>query len=118
LGQTPRTFLSQQAFLSVFQTSLRRQFTFKVSAKDVKKIRDETGAPLIECKKALEKFEGDMTQAKALLRERHFHAAGKKADNESNISVYGKNSLYSTRNRRDVNPRFKIGDFGKVYLRD
>jgi len=43
----------------------------------------------MECKKALEQFLGDHEQAKQLLRERHFIAAGKKEGNESSIAVYG-----------------------------
>ena len=36
----------------------------KVSAKLVKELRDLTGAPLMDCKKALESTAGDIGQAK------------------------------------------------------
>ena len=41
-----------------------------VSAKEVKQLRDKTGAGPLDCKKALEQFEGDMEQAAAFLREK------------------------------------------------
>lgn len=58
-------------------------------AKEVKSLRQSTGAPLMECKKALEKFLGDHSQATQYLRERQFIAAGKKEGNESTVGVYG-----------------------------
>ena len=41
-----------------------------VSAKEVKKLRDKTGAGPLDCKKALERFDGDMEGAAAFLREK------------------------------------------------
>ena len=41
-----------------------------VSAKEVKQLRDKTGAGPLDCKKALEQFDGDMEQAAAFLREK------------------------------------------------
>ena len=41
-----------------------------VSAKEVKKLREKTGAGPLDCKKALEKFDGDMEQAAEFLREK------------------------------------------------
>ena len=41
-----------------------------VSAKEVKQLRDKTGAGPLDCKKALEQFDGDMDQAAAFLREK------------------------------------------------
>ena len=41
-----------------------------VGAKEVKKLREKTGAGPLDCKKALEKFDGDMEQAAEFLREK------------------------------------------------
>jgi elongation factor Ts len=49
----------------------------------VKRLRDETGAPMMECKRALQEADGDFEEAKRLLRERGIAAAGKKAGRET-----------------------------------
>lgn len=49
------------------------------TAADVKKLRDETDAPMMECKSALEEAGGDFERAKEILREKGKAAAGKKA---------------------------------------
>lgn len=41
-----------------------------VSAKEVKQLRDKTGAGPLDCKNALEQFNGDMDQAAEFLREK------------------------------------------------
>ena len=41
-----------------------------VSAKEVKQLRDKTGAGPLDCKKALEQFDGDMDLAAEFLREK------------------------------------------------
>jgi elongation factor Ts len=41
-----------------------------VSAKEVKQLRDKTGAGPLDCKKALEKYDGDMDAAAEYLREK------------------------------------------------
>ncbi|MBS1706087.1 MAG: translation elongation factor Ts [Armatimonadetes bacterium] len=50
-----------------------------VSAQDVKRLRDDTDAPMGECKAALEEAGGDFERAKAILREKGKAAAGKRA---------------------------------------
>ncbi len=50
-----------------------------ISAKDVKALRDQTGAGMMDCKKALTDAEGDSEQALDLLRERGLSKAGKRA---------------------------------------
>ena len=45
----------------------------------VKRLRDETGAGMMECKRALQETNGDFDAAKRLLRKRGMAAAGKKA---------------------------------------
>lgn len=49
------------------------------TAADVKKLRDETDAPMMECKSALEEAGGDFDKAKQVLREKGKASAGKKS---------------------------------------
>ena len=50
-----------------------------ISAKDVKALRDHTGAGMMDCKRALADAEGDTDKALGLLRERGLAKAGKRA---------------------------------------
>ena len=50
-----------------------------ISAKDVKALRDRTGAGMMDCKRALQDANGDLEQAERLLRERGMAAAAKRA---------------------------------------
>jgi len=51
-----------------------------VSAAEVKKLRDRTGAGMMDCKRALEEAGGDMDKAVDILREKGLAKAAKKAD--------------------------------------
>lgn len=51
-----------------------------VNAADVKTLRERTGAGMLDCKKALEEANGDLTRAAELLREKGLSAAAKKGD--------------------------------------
>jgi elongation factor Ts len=51
----------------------------EISAKLVKELRDQTGAGMMDCKRALQETGGDLEAAKKLLRERGMAAAGKRA---------------------------------------
>jgi elongation factor Ts len=51
-----------------------------ISAADVKSLREKTGAGMLDCKKALEEANGDLTKAGVLLREKGLAAAAKKGD--------------------------------------
>ncbi|WP_281887580.1 translation elongation factor Ts [Paenibacillus sp. YYML68] len=51
-----------------------------VSASAVKELREKTGAGMLDCKKALEEANGDLTKASELLREKGLAAAAKKSD--------------------------------------
>ena len=51
----------------------------EISAKDVKALRDQTGAGMMDCKTALKDSEGDVERAMDLLRERGLSKAGKRA---------------------------------------
>jgi elongation factor Ts len=50
-----------------------------VSIEQVKKLREMSGAPMMECKRALEEAQGDMEQAFTILRKRGQATAAKKA---------------------------------------
>ena len=54
-----------------------------ISAEDVKKLREQTGAGMLDSKNALEKAKGDVDKAKAILNEAGFAAATKRADRET-----------------------------------
>ena len=51
----------------------------EISAKDVKALRDQTGAGMMDCKAALKDSDGDVERATDLLRERGLSKAGKRA---------------------------------------
>lgn len=55
-----------------------------IKASDVKKIREATGAGMLDCKKALEATDGDWEKALAWLKEKGLANAAKKADRETN----------------------------------
>jgi len=50
-----------------------------ISAADVKKLRELTDAPMMDCKKALEEADGDFDKAVQILREKGASASAKKA---------------------------------------
>jgi elongation factor Ts len=54
-----------------------------ITAADVKKLRQETGAGMMDCKKALEATNGDFSKAQEILREKSLIKADKKADRET-----------------------------------
>lgn len=51
--------------------------------KQVKKLRGETGAGVMECKKALEESKGDLTKAKEVLKKSGLAKAAKKSERET-----------------------------------
>lgn len=53
------------------------------TAADIKNLREETGAGMMDCKKALEESAGDMDQAREWVRQRGLAKAEKKADRET-----------------------------------
>lgn len=65
------------------------------TAADIKKLREQTGAGMLDCKKALEASEGDYDKALAWIDERQLAKAEKKADRETAegyISTYVHNT--------------------------
>ncbi|HEY6969158.1 MAG TPA: translation elongation factor Ts [Candidatus Angelobacter sp.] len=53
--------------------------TVNISAGQVKKLRELTGAPMMDCKNALTEAKGDVEQAQILLRKKGIATAAKKA---------------------------------------
>jgi len=50
---------------------------------DVKKLREQTGAGMLDCKKALEKVDGDFDAALKIVEKRVLERAEKKSDRET-----------------------------------
>jgi translation elongation factor Ts (EF-Ts) len=50
-----------------------------ITAEMIKQLREQTGAGMMDSKKALEQFNGDMEKAAAWLREKGLATAAKKA---------------------------------------
>lgn len=63
--------------------------TTMISAKDVKELRDKTGAGMMDCKKALEETGGDIEKAIDLLRAKGAAKAAKRAEKSANEGVIG-----------------------------
>lgn len=55
----------------------------EITADLVRQLREMTGAPMMDCKRALQDAEGDLEAAKQLLRERGMASASKRAGNET-----------------------------------
>ncbi|KKU89124.1 MAG: Elongation factor Ts [Microgenomates group bacterium GW2011_GWF2_47_9] len=54
-----------------------------ITAQDVKLLRDETGAGIMDAKRALESADGNIEKAKAIIRAKGMERAEKKADRET-----------------------------------
>jgi elongation factor Ts len=63
--------------------------TTTISASEVKKLRDLTGAGMMECKAALTEANGDIEAATTLLRKRGLAAATKKAGRSTSEGLNG-----------------------------
>jgi len=61
----------------------------EISAALVKELRDLTGAPMMECKRALQEANGDIDAAKVLLREKGMAGAAKRAGRETTEGKVG-----------------------------
>lgn len=59
----------------------------KISASDVKKLRDMTGAGMMDCKKALTEAEGDFEKAVEYLRKKGQKLSAKRADRDATEGV-------------------------------
>ena len=54
-----------------------------IKTNDIQKLREETQAPVMECKKALEEAQGDFEKAKLILKKKGELRAEKKQNNET-----------------------------------
>jgi elongation factor Ts len=61
----------------------------EISAKDVKALRDRTGAGMMDCKAALQEAGGDMEKAIDLLRSRGAAKAAKRAERKASEGTIG-----------------------------
>ena len=60
-----------------------------ISAKDVKELRDRTGAGMMDCKKALLEVNGDLEAAIDLLRTKGAAKAAKRSAKSANEGTIG-----------------------------
>jgi len=62
-----------------------------ISAADVKKLRDQTGAGMMDCKAALEEGQGNFEEATTILRKKGLASAAKKAGRATSEGLIGNN---------------------------
>ena len=60
-----------------------------ITAEQVKKLRDQTGAGMMECKNALTEANGDFEEANTILRKRGLASAAKKAGRVATEGLVG-----------------------------
>src|SRR5438034_4630123 len=63
--------------------------TLTITADMVKKLRDQTGAGMMECKAALTEANGDFEEANTILRKRGLASAAKKAGRATGEGLIG-----------------------------
>lgn len=68
-----------------------------ISTEDIKKLRESTGAGILDCRKALESAEGDLDKALDFLREKGLAKAAKRASRNASEGVI---ELYNHGNGR------------------
>src|SRR5438128_2723945 len=61
----------------------------EISAALVKELREQTSAPMMDCKRALQETNGDLDAAKRLLREKGMASAAKRASRETTEGKVG-----------------------------
>src|SRR5918992_5094158 len=76
----------------------------EISAQDVKALRDETGAGMMDCKQALTEAGGDLEAAKRLLREKGLADAAKRSGRVASEGI-----VYSYMHKPDPNFPPKLG---------
>jgi elongation factor Ts len=76
----------------------------EISAKDVKALRDATGAGMMDCKKALAESSGDLDAAKRILREKGLADAAKRTGRAATEGI-----VYAYMHRPDPNYPPKLG---------
>ena len=68
-----------------------------ITTEQIKKLREETGAGILDCRKALEQSDGDFDKALEFLREKGLATAAKRSDRET---LEGTVELYAHGNGR------------------
>ncbi len=63
--------------------------TTTIGAGQVKELREQTGAGMMDCKRALQETDGDLAAARTLLRERGMASAGKRAGRSTSEGLVG-----------------------------
>ncbi|HEX3941798.1 MAG TPA: translation elongation factor Ts [Acidobacteriaceae bacterium] len=63
--------------------------TENISAAQVKELREKTGAPMMDCRNALQEAKGDLEQAIVVLRKRGMASAAKKASRTTTEGAVG-----------------------------
>lgn len=58
-----------------------------IKTEDIKKLREETGAGVVDCKKALQEAEGDYDKALEVIKEKGVAIAKKKSDRETGAGI-------------------------------
>jgi elongation factor Ts len=76
----------------------------QISARDVKALRDATGAGMMDCKRALAEAEGDLEAAKRILREKGLADAAKRTGRSTSEGV-----VYAYMHKPDPNYPPKLG---------
>jgi elongation factor Ts len=76
----------------------------EISARDVKALRDATGAGMMDCKRALAEAGGDLEAAKRLLREKGLADAAKRSGRAASEGI-----VYSYEHKPDPNYPPKLG---------
>lgn len=59
----------------------------KITAEQIKQLREKTQAGFSDCKMALEESNGDMKKAEEILRQKGFEKAAKKSDRETKAGL-------------------------------
>src|SRR5271168_3779991 len=63
--------------------------TENISAAQVKELREKTGAPMMDCRNALQEAKGDLDQAVVVLRKKGMASAAKKASRSTSEGAVG-----------------------------
>ena len=75
-----------------------------IAAKDVKALRDATGAGMMDAKKALQETDGDVDAAKRVLREKGLTDAAKRSSRDASEGI-----VYAYRHKPDPSYPSKLG---------
>lgn len=93
-----------------------------ITAADVNKLRQETGAGMMDCKKALTEANGDFEEAKAILRKQGQKIADKRADNTTAEGVVLAHVNHDGSNGKlialacETEPVSKVADFQNLAM--